>query len=109
VLPGFKAKHASRDNENAYAEELMKRTGIDKIADHDIKKVSGGQLQRAAICRTLINHPNIIFGDESTGALNLGATKEIMDIINEVNTEGTTVMLVTHDAKVTARADRVFF
>jgi len=109
VLPGFKAKSVSRENVKAYAEELMKRTGIDQIADHDIKKVSGGQLQRAAICRALINHPDIIFGDELTGALNSGATKEIMDIINEVNAEGTTVMLVTHDAKVAARADRVIF
>jgi len=109
VLPGFKAKSESREKVNAYAEELMKRTGIDRIANHDIKKVSGGQLQRAAICRALINHPDIIFGDEPTGALNSGASKEIMDIINEVNAEGTTVMLVTHDAKVAARADRVIF
>jgi putative ABC transport system ATP-binding protein len=109
VLPGFKAKNGGREKVNAYAEELMKRTGITQIADHDIKKVSGGQLQRAAICRALINHPNIIFGDEPTGALNSGATKEIMDIINEVNAGGTTVMLVTHDAKVAARADRVIF
>lgn len=109
VLPGFKAKSEGREKVIAYAEELMKRTGIDPIADHDIKKVSGGQLQRAAICRALINHPDIIFGDEPTGALNSGATKEIMDIINEINDEGTTVMLVTHDAKVAARADRVIF
>ncbi len=109
VLPGFKAKSDSRENVNAYAEELMKRTGIDHIAEHDVKKVSGGQLQRAAICRALINHPDIIFGDELTGALNSAATKEIMDIINEINAEGTTVMLVTHDAKVAARADRVIF
>ncbi|XMB66939.1 ABC transporter ATP-binding protein [Mycoplasmatota bacterium zrk1] len=109
VLPGFKAKSDSRENVNAYAAELMKRTGIDQIADHDIKKVSGGQLQRAAICRALINHPDIIFGDEPTGALNSSASKEIMDIINEINAEGTTLMLVTHDAKVAARADRVIF
>ncbi|QGU96026.1 ATP-binding cassette domain-containing protein [Clostridium bovifaecis] len=109
VLPGFKAKSDSRENVNTYAEELIKRTGIDQIADHDIKKVSGGQLQRASICRALINHPDIIFGDEPTGALNSGTTKEIMDIINEVNAEGTTVMLVTHDAKVATRADRVIF
>lgn len=109
VLPGFKAKSKSREDVTAYADKLMKRTGIDHIADHDIKKVSGGQLQRAAICRALINHPNIIFGDEPTGALNSAATKEIMDIINEVNVEGTTVMLVSHDAKVAARADRIIF
>jgi putative ABC transport system ATP-binding protein len=109
ILPGFKANLHSREKVNAYAEQLMKRTGINHIADHDIKKVSGGQLQRAAICRALINHPNIIFADEPTGALNSGATKEIMNIINEINAEGTTVMLVTHDSKVAARADRVIF
>lgn len=127
VLLGFKARNKmnfentkihtdsdntkifARENVNTYAEELMKRTGIDQIADHDIKKVSGGQLQRAAICRALINHPDIIFGDEPTGALNSSTTKEIMDIINEVNAKGTTVMLVTHNAKVAARADRVIF
>jgi putative ABC transport system ATP-binding protein len=109
VLPGFKANLDSREKVISYAEELMKRTGIDHIADHDIKKVSGGQLQRAAICRALINHPDIIFGDEPTGALNSAATKEIMDIINEINAEGTTIMLVTHDSKVAARADRVIF
>jgi putative ABC transport system ATP-binding protein len=109
VLPGFKAKSGRRDKVIAYAEELMKRTGIDQVADHDIKKVSGGQLQRAAICRALINHPDIIFGDEPTGALNSSASKEIMDIINEVNVQGTTVMVVTHDARVAARADRVIF
>lgn len=109
VLPGFKAEIETRENVNLYAEKLMKRTGIEGIKDHDIKKVSGGQLQRAAICRALINHPDIIFADEPTGALNSGATKEIMDIINEVNAEGTTVMLVTHDAKVATRADRVIF
>ena len=109
VLPAFKAMIEPREKVNDYAEELMKRTGIDHIADHDIKKVSGGQLQRAAICRALINHPDIIFADEPTGALNSSATTEIMDIINEVNGEGTTIMLVTHDSKVAARAERVIF
>jgi len=109
VLPGFKAKKESREQVNTYADELMKRTGIEHIADHDIKKVSGGQLQRAAICRALINHPDILFEDEPTGALNSSATKEIMDIMNEVNVRGTAVMLVTHDAKVAARAERVIF
>lgn len=109
VLPGYKAKLKSREEVLSYAEELMKRVGIDHIADHDIKKVSGGQLQRAAICRALINQPDILFEDEPTGALNSSATKEIMDIMNEQNRKGTAVMLVTHDGKVAARADRVIF
>ncbi|HEX3077920.1 MAG TPA: ABC transporter ATP-binding protein [Lachnospiraceae bacterium] len=109
VLPGYKAMKESREKVDEYAKNLMLRTGIDLIADHDIKKVSGGQLQRAAICRALINHPDIIFADEPTGALNSSSTKEIMDILNEINAEGTSIMMVTHDAKVAARAERVIF
>lgn len=109
VLPGFKAGMLPRDQVNKNAEVLMKKTGINSVAGHDIKKVSGGQLQRAAICRALINKPDILFGDEPTGALNSSTTKEVMDIINDVNTEGTTVIIVTHDAKVAARAGRIIF
>lgn len=109
IFPGFKANIESRKNVNKYAEELMKRTGIDHVGSHDIKEVSGGQLQRAAICRALINHPNIIFGDEPTGSLNSLASKEIMDILNEINNTGTVVILVTHDPKIAAWADRVIF
>jgi putative ABC transport system ATP-binding protein len=109
VLPGFKAGTLSREQVNQNADMLMEKTGISGVADHDIKKVSGGQLQRAAICRALINQPDVLFGDEPTGALNSSTTREVMDIINAVNTEGTTVIIVTHDAKVAARADRVIF
>lgn len=109
VLPGFKANVLPRDQVNENADGLMEKTGITHVADHDIKKVSGGQLQRASICRALINQPDILFGDEPTGALNSSATREVMDIINRINGEGRTVILVTHDAKVAARADRVIF
>lgn len=109
VLPGFKAGMMSRDQVNQNAETLMQKTGITDVSEHDIKKVSGGQLQRAAICRALINRPVVLFGDEPTGALNSSTTKEVMDIINNINTEGTTVIIVTHDAKVAARADKVIF
>lgn len=109
VLPGFKAGTLSREQVNQNADALMKKTGIFSVAKHDIKKVSGGQLQRASICRALINKPDILFGDEPTGALNSSTTKEVMDIINNINAEGTTVIIVTHDAKVAARAERVIF
>ena len=109
VLPGFRANKFSREQVNLNAKNLMLKTGIDNVGDYDIKKVSGGQLQRAAICRSLINHPGILFGDEPTGSLNSSTTREVMDIINSVNSEGTTVIIVTHDAKVAARASRVIF
>ena len=109
ILPGFRANILPREQVNQNADNLMEKTGISHVANHDIKKVSGGQLQRAAICRALINQPDILFGDEPTGALNSGTTKEIMDIINNINQGGTTVIIVTHDAKVAIRASRVIY
>ncbi|WP_075719259.1 ABC transporter ATP-binding protein [Roseburia sp. 499] len=109
VFPAFQAGKKSRGEVVKEAEKLMEQMGILHIAKHDIRKVSGGQLQRAAICRAMINHPAILYGDEPTGALNSSATREVMDIINRINKQGTTVLLVTHDAKVAARADRVIY
>lgn len=109
ILPGFKAGALTREQVNQNADVLMTKTGINNVADHDIKKVSGGQLQRAAICRALINKPDVLFGDEPTGALNSSTTREVMDIINNVNAEGTTVIIVTHDTKVAVRASRVIY
>lgn len=109
VFPGFQLGKESRREINKKADDLMKRTGISQIAHYDIRKVSGGQLQRAAICRAFINNPSILFADEPTGALNSAATKEIMDIFHDINQEGAAIVLVTHDAKVAARAERVIY
>ncbi|WP_449600269.1 ABC transporter ATP-binding protein [Paenibacillus sp. Marseille-Q9583] len=104
-----------RDNRNNAAKisekarALMKRVGIAGLEKRDITQVSGGQLQRAGICRSLMNSPKIIFGDEPTGSLNSKSAQEIMDIFSEINADGTAVMLVTHDAKVAARTERIIF
>ncbi|MDF2938546.1 MAG: transporter ATP-binding protein [Paenibacillaceae bacterium] len=91
------------------AKALMKKTGIDGLEDRDTAEVSGGQLQRAGICRALMNAPEILFADEPTGALNSKSAEEIMGLLVDINKEGTAILLVTHDAKVAARADRVLF
>lgn len=91
------------------ARELMDRVGISELEQRDITQVSGGQLQRAGICRALMNSPKIIYGDEPTGALNSKSAKEIMDLLAEINADGTTVMLVTHDVNVAARTNRILF
>lgn len=109
ALQAKKAIYTGKQEVRMEAERLMQKMDILHVAKHDIRKVSGGQLQRAAICRALINHPQILFGDEPTGALNSSATREVMDILNQINEEGTAILLVTHDAKVAARADRVIY
>ena len=89
--------------------ELMRSLGIIEIADNDINEVSGGQLQRACICRSMINAPKMIFADEPTGALNRQSSNEVMEELCKINADGTTVMLVTHDAKVAAKCSRVLY
>ena len=89
--------------------QLMRKLGIIEVADNDINEVSGGQLQRACICRSMINHPKMIFADEPTGALNRSSSEEVMEELSKLNAEGTTIMLVTHDVKVAAKCTRVLY
>lgn len=109
ILSAYRARTSSRRTINKRAAELMNKTGISALAERDITQVSGGQLQRAAICRALINQPDILFGDEPTGALNSKAASEIMDILADINQSGTTLIIATHDAKVAAQAERVLY
>jgi putative ABC transport system ATP-binding protein len=109
IMPAYLAKTMSRKVINRKASELIESLGIAEISDNDITQASGGQLQRVGICRALINEPEIIFGDEPTGALNSKAASEIMALLAEINRAGTTIMLVTHDIKVAARTERVLF
>ena len=109
VYPAFQLGEADRSEIVKEALALMEEMGISSIAEHDIYKVSGGQLQRAAICRAMINHPDLLFGDELTGALNSSTTREVSGIIDNINKKGTTVLLVTHDANVAVHADKVIY
>lgn len=109
IIPAYMAKDRSRKAINHFAIELMEKTGISELANNDITQASGGQLQRVAICRSLINNPKIIFGDEPTGALNSKSANEIMDMFKVINESGTTIMLVTHDVKVASKTERVLF
>ncbi len=107
VLPGVMATPRERRAVVKRARGLLDRIGIGELADRETTAVSGGQLQRAAIARALINAPDLVFADEPTGALNAGAASTVMDLLAEVNREGRTVALVTHDPAVAARARRV--
>ncbi|WP_229696376.1 ABC transporter ATP-binding protein [Paenibacillus albidus] len=109
ILSAYQANNSSRSAINHRAAELMRKSGISALAERDITQVSGGQLQRAAICRALINEPDILFGDEPTGALNSKSAGEIMDILAEINLSGTTILMATHDTKVAAKAERVLY
>ncbi|RHW32393.1 ABC transporter ATP-binding protein [Lysinibacillus yapensis] len=109
ILPAMRSNRKNTAKIVAKARTLMKRVGIAELETRDITQVSGGQLQRAGICRALMSSPEILFGDEPTGALNSQSANEIMDIFTEINAEGTAMLLVTHDAKVAARTERILF
>jgi putative ABC transport system ATP-binding protein len=109
VLPAYLAGLAPRAELNGRALRLMERMGVAELADRDVSEASGGQLQRIGICRALINEPRVVLGDEPTGALDSAAATEVLDILGEINADGTTVVLVTHDPSVAARADRVLY
>ncbi|RRD43165.1 ABC transporter ATP-binding protein [Buchananella hordeovulneris] len=107
ALPGLLAKRRSRAEVAARAQTLLQQLGIGDLADRAVTEVSGGQLQRAGICRALINEPAVVFGDEPTGALNSATAAQILTELETINAAGTTMVLVTHDPQVAARAARV--
>ncbi len=86
---------------------LMEEIGIADLADKRISQVSGGQLQRAGICRALINNPGLIFADEPTGALDSKSGQEVMKLFSQYHQAGKTILMVTHDMALAAKAQRV--
>ncbi|WP_020618355.1 ABC transporter ATP-binding protein [Paenibacillus daejeonensis] len=109
VLSAYAAKKVDRKQLTARALSLMADMGIAELAHQDMTSVSGGQLQRAAICRALMNEPEIVFGDEPTGALNSSSTRDVLEILQGIHSQGTAILLVTHDAKVAIRSERILY
>lgn len=91
------------------AMSLMQKLSISGLEKRRITEVSGGQLQRACICRSMINQPEIIFADEPTGALNKSASEEVMNALIALNREGTTILMVTHDIRMASRCGRILY
>lgn len=115
LLPAIQA-NKERKNEKKTKQELveeavhlMEKLSIAGLEHWSITEVSGGQLQRACICRSMINHPQILFADEPTGALNKSATVEVMDTLLTLNREGTTILMVTHDSRVASCCNRILY
>lgn len=109
ILPSVKLNKKNVKTITEKGISLMNKVGLQNLETRNISQVSGGQLQRAGICRALMNNPEIIFGDEPTGALNSKSAQEIMEILRDINEKGTTIVLVTHDAKIAAQSERILF
>lgn len=91
------------------AKEIMRKLSIEDLGDRRTNEVSGGQLQRACIARSVINDPQIIFADEPTGALNRKASDEVMDTLEALNKAGKTICMVTHDSRMASRCHRILY
>lgn len=89
------------------ATEVLKQVGLGDRMDHEPNQLSGGQRQRVAVARALVNKPSIILADEPTGNLDSKTSIEIMNLFNEIHTNGNTVILVTHEEDIAAYAHRV--
>ncbi len=100
----------NRKKRNAMAMEYLEKLGLATHADHLPNELSGGQKQRVAIARALIARPSIILADEPTGALDTTTSREVIEIMREVNrTDGITMLIVTHESAVAKATDRVIY
>ncbi len=106
ALPLF-YQGVSRKKRNALAMEQLERMGLADRAHHLPGELSGGQKQRVAIARSLITQPSIILADEPTGALDSKTSKEVMSVFRQLNEEGMTIVIVTHDPGVGEQTNRI--
>lgn len=91
------------------ARRLMQKLSISGLEERRITQVSGGQLQRACICRSMMNSPEILFADEPTGALDKSSADEVMAELVKLNREGTAILIVTHDSRIASRCNRILY
>lgn len=108
LVPAYMNKQKSSDVKKE-AEALLEQLNIADTANRLPSQVSGGEAQRGAIARAVINQPGILFADEPTGALNRKNTKDVLNLFSKLNADGQTILMVTHDVKAAVYATRVIY
>lgn len=96
-----------KPNRRELALSALKSVGMEEFAKKPVSKLSGGQKQRVAIARAIVNEPSLILADEPTGALDTKTSAEIMEVFKKLNSEGRTIIIVTHDPRVAEQCGRV--
>ncbi len=100
-------KGEKKDKREAIGRELLKKVGLSDQMDKRPNQLSGGQQQRVAIARALMNNPSIILADEPTGNLDTKSGKDILEILKDLNKQGKTVIVITHDLSIAKQAKRI--
>ena len=109
AVTGYLNKSISAKETNKRVDELLEKMNISHIKTHLPSQVSGGEQQRCAIARAVVNNPKLIFADEPTGALNRKNTADVLDLLTELNEGGQSILMVTHDVRAAARANRILY
>ncbi len=109
TVAGYLGKERKPEETRKQAEALLEQMNVGSAKDRMPAEVSGGEAQRAAIARAMINEPGIIFADEPTGALNKRNTGEVLDLLTELNKEGQSILMVTHDLRAAVRGTRLLY
>lgn len=109
AVPGYLNKNKSAAQVKERTEKLLEQMGISHIKSHLPSQVSGGEQQRCAIARAVINEPKLLFADEPTGALNRKNTTEVLNLLTELNRSGQSILMVTHDMRAALRASRILY
>lgn len=109
LVPGYLNKSKTAAEVKARAGELLDQMEISKVGTHLPSQVSGGEQQRCAIARAVINTPALLFADEPTGALNRKNTTEVLNLLTELNHSGQSILMVTHDIRAALRATRLLY
>lgn len=109
AVPGYLNKKSTAAEVKERTEALLSQMNISHIKTHLPSQVSGGEQQRCAVARAVINSPKLLFADEPTGALNRRNTNEVLNLLTELNQAGQSILMVTHDMKVALRAVRIIY
>ena len=109
TVAGYLAGKEPPGTVQARAEQLLRQMGVEGAKDRLPAHVSGGEAQRAAIARAMIGDPGILFADEPTGALNRQSSREVLDLLTELNQGGQSILMVTHDMGAAVRGSRILY
>lgn len=109
AVAGYLRKDRKPDDTRKRSEALLEQMNVGSARKRMPAEVSGGEAQRAAIARAMIHEPGIIFADEPTGALNKRNTGEVLDLLTQINKEGQSILMVTHDLRAAVRGTRILY